>query len=120
MDIFLQAIQDQEAANGVGCVNQYSYYITYGYRALCLGSLCGYNNNCESGCCSGYAGYCQLNSWCDGEVSLAWLWWMLASICLVLCIVSMVLGAKRRRRQMELAVALHEAHHEAHCSQPNA
>ena len=82
-------------SNDVGCF--YTNYITYGYRNLCVGSLCGYNNNCNSGCCSGYAGYCQYSSWCD-HYDLAWLWWTLASICLILCIVSMIAGAKRRRR----------------------
>ena len=96
-NFFSKAVAEaqEDVSNDLGCV--YASYIYYGYRNLCVGSLCGYNNNCNSGCCSGYGGACQYSDWCD-DVNLAWLWWTLASVCLVLCIVSMILGAKRRRR----------------------
>ena len=99
---------------GENCL--YDYYRSSGYKNLCVGSPCAYNNNCNSGCCSGGLGYCQYDSWCDDYVNLAWLWWTLASVCLILCIVSMIVGAKRRRRQMELAHAIHEAHHADPCN----
>ena len=86
----------EEAQNDLGCYYQ-SYYKT-GYYNLCVGSACYYDSRCNSGCCSYYGGYCQYSSWCDNDINLAWLWWTLASICIILCVVSMILGAKRRRR----------------------
>ena len=94
-----------ESENALGCL--YTAYRSVGDYNVCVGSPCYYNSHCNSGCCSSYAGYCQYNGWCDNAVDLAWLWWTLASICLTLCIISMILGAKRRRRQMELAHAIH-------------
>ena len=97
-----------EAENDLGC--SLIYYRSSSAYNLCAGSPCYYSSHCSTDCCSSYAGYCQYSSWCDDGVNLAWLWWMLASICLVLCIVSMIVGAKRRRRQMELAQQLHQSH----------
>ena len=97
-----------EAENALGCTtNSYRYS---GDSYQCVGWPCYTDYSCSTDCCSGYSGYCQYSGWCDNAVDLAWLWWTLASICLTLCLISMILGAKRRRRQMAMAQALHATH----------
>ena len=100
------------------------YYSTYD---LCLGSVCTYNSQCNSGCCLStssylysYNDYCQTDSLCtsyyyydytyDIGSALAWLWWTISAVVFLIivgCIICCVCMVKRRRREAELLTAMH-------------
>ena len=90
----MQVFGEENTADLLGCSIVYNSYYSYN---VCNGWFCEHNWNCASGRCCG--NYC--NDWC-GE-GLAWLWWTLSFIILILCIMSCIAAAKRRRRMQYLA-----------------
>ena len=86
---------DEQELNRLGCS------ITYerGYsNNLCNGIFCEADWNCLSDCCS--YNHCQN----ECHYALAWLWWTLSFTLLFCCLMSIILGA-RRRRMMALRAA---------------
>ena len=71
----------------------------------CDGQPCVNTVNCEH-CCNYNTSLC----YDCGGTSLEWLWWTLGVLSLFVCVLLIMVGIKRRKKQAELAAAL-AAHH---------
>ena len=76
--------------------NIYFSYASSNYN-MCNGSYCQSDGSCTNNCCDDNV--CDNSGAC--HPALAWLWWTLGSLFFILCIISCIAGAKRRRRIAE-------------------
>ena len=71
LEIILKMLFEEDGAGeseiAENCL--YTLYRSVGDYDVCVGSPCYYGSHCNSGCCSSYAGYCQLSGWCYDDES---------------------------------------------------
>ena len=93
--------EDHPLVGGGYYCNIYVNYNSSNYN-MCNGSYCQSDGQCNTDCCDD--DMCDYSSNC--HPGLVWLWWTLGCLFFILCIISCVAGAKRRRRIAEYNAAV--------------